>query len=169
MQLNQNKKVEKEARIQLPFQAVNDKTMSYEEASKCFNVPKSTIHDRAKGKCKSVEAGASRKMSQTIEVYIVNLLKFMSDNGFSLKRSNVLIVFENYLNESEQTHLFKDVKATKKWYSGFMKKYENEIRARKASGLQAIRAVATQSKIIDDWFDQIAPIYLERNLNKKPF
>ena len=63
------------------------------------------------------------------------------------------------MNQNKLT-LFKDVKATKKWFSGFMKKYENEIRARKASGVKAIRPVATQPKIIDDWFDQVAPIYL---------
>ena len=119
-----------------------------------------TIHGRAKDKYKSVEAGASRKICQTIEVIIIDLLKFMSDFGFGLKRNDVLIVIKSFLNESEQTRLFKAGKPTKIWYSGFMKKYVNEIRARKARVMQAIRAVATQTKIIDDWFDQVEATYL---------
>ena len=50
-----------------------------------------------------------------------------------------------------------------------MKKYGNEIGARKASSMKAIRAAATQLKIMDDWFDQVADIYLEGSLKNKPF
>lgn len=160
--------IEKESRIQRAVKAVNERRMSYEEASHCYNVPKSTIHDRAKGKYKAAAAGAPRKLSQSVELIIVDLLKFMSEIGFGLKKGDVLIVVENYLRESKQTNLFKGGIPTKKWYNGFIKKYENEISIRKASGMQAVRAVATQPKIIDNWFEQLSEIYRKNNLNDKP-
>ena len=48
----------------------------------------------------------------------------MSDIGFGLNRCDILIVVENYLRESNQTHLFKDGKPTFRWYNIFMNKYK---------------------------------------------
>ncbi|XP_065658622.1 uncharacterized protein LOC136083143 [Hydra vulgaris] len=93
----------------------------------------------------------------------------MSDIDFGLNRKDVFIVVENYLKESNQRSLFKDGKPTRKWYSGFMNKYRKEICPRKVSGMQTIRAVATQPAIIDNWFEQLAVAYNEHNLGDKLF
>ena len=51
--------------------------------------------------------GRPRAISQVTERLIVELVQFMSDIGFSLKRNVILTVVESYLKESKQTHLFK--------------------------------------------------------------
>jgi hypothetical protein len=160
-------KEDRESRIQLAIQAILEKKMSYAQAAKCYNVAKSTLFDRTKGS--SNNRGAPRKMSNITEAIIVDLLKFMSDIGFGLNRKDVFIVVENYLKESNQSSLFKDGKPTRKWYSGFMNKYRKEICPRKVSGMQTIRAVATQPAIIDNWFEELAVAYNEHNLGDKPF
>ncbi|XP_065650287.1 uncharacterized protein LOC136078442 [Hydra vulgaris] len=164
---NFKQKEERESRIQLAIQTITEKKISYVQAAKCYNVAKSTLFDRTKES--SNNRGAPRKMSNITEAIIVDLLKFMSDIGFGLNRKDVFIVVENYLKESNQRSLFKDGKPTRKWYSGFMNKYRKKIYPRKVSGMQTIKAVATQPAIIDNWFEQLAVAYNEHNLGDKSF
>ena len=161
-------KEEREERLQLAAKAVSDRKMTYDEAADCYNLPKSSICDRVKGKYQSNIVGAPWKMSFMTELAIVEILQYSSDIGFGLNRDDVLSIVENYLKESNQMHLFKNKKPTKKWYKGFMKKYADEIRPRKASSMQSIRATASQPKVIDNWFKLVAEAYAKNNLEGKP-
>ncbi len=161
-------KEEREERLQIAAKAVSDRTMTYDEAAQCYDLPKSSICDRIKGKYKSNVVGAPRKMSSMTEMAIVEILQFSSDIGFGLNRYDVLSIVENYLKESKQTELFENNKPSKKWYKGFMKKYADQIRTRKASSMQSIRATASQPKLIDNWFRQVTEAYANNDLERKP-
>ena len=141
--------------------------MSYSEAALCYNIPKTTIFCRLKGI--NGAAGVGRAICQVTERLIVELVPFMSDIGFSLKRNDILTVVENYLKESKQTHLFKTGKPTRKWYNSFIKKNAKNICERKATSMQAVREVSSQPAIIDEWFSQVDAVYREHNLNEKLF
>ena len=162
------KNEDRERKIKLCIEAINNKKMSYSEAALCYNIPKTTIFCRLKGINGAAGVGRPRAISQPTERLIVELVQFMSDIGFSLKRNDILTVVENYLKESKQTHLFKTGKPTLKWYNSFIKKYAKNICERKATSMLAVRVVSSQPAIIDEWFSQVDAVYRENNLNKKP-
>ena len=64
--------------------------MSYSEAALCYNIAKTTIFYRLKGINGAAGAGKPRAISQVTETLIVELVQFMSDIGFSLKRNDIL-------------------------------------------------------------------------------
>ena len=100
-----------ERKIKLSIEAVNSK-MSYSEAALSYNIAKTTIFCRLKGINGAAGVGRLKAISQVTEMLIVELVQFLSDIGFSLKRNDILTVAENYLKGSKQSHLFKGSKPT---------------------------------------------------------
>ena len=86
--------------------------MSYLEAALCYKIAETTIFCRLKGVNGAAGVGRPRAISQVTEPLIVELVQFMSDIGFSLKRNDILTVVENYLKGSKQSYLFKTGKPT---------------------------------------------------------
>ena len=70
------------------IEAINNK-MSYSEAALCYNIPKTTIFCRLKGINGAAGVGRPRAISQVTDRLIVELVQFMSDIGFSLKRNDI--------------------------------------------------------------------------------
>ena len=97
--------------------------MSYSQAALCYNIAKTNIFSRLKGINGAAGVCRPRAISKVTETLIVELVQFMNDIGFSLKRKDILTVVENYLKGSKQSYLFKVDKPTRKWYYGFMRKY----------------------------------------------
>ena len=78
--------------------------MSYSDGTSCYNIAKITIFCRLKGINRAAGVGRPRAISQVTETLIVQLVQFMSDIDFSLKRNDILTEFENYLKESKQSY-----------------------------------------------------------------
>ena len=111
---------DRERKIKLCIEAINNK-ISYSEAALCYSIAKTTIFCRLKGINGAAGVGRPRAISQVTEMLIAELLQFMSNIGFSLKRNDILIVVENYLKGSKQSYLLKAGKPTRKWCYNFMR------------------------------------------------
>lgn len=102
--------------------AVNKGLLSQRKAAHQFGVKLMTLNDLINGR-HGPSKGARTKLGTTVENLLVTLFIFMSDIGFSLCRSEMLFVVNNYLIESEQFDIFKDCEPSKTWYYSFMNRY----------------------------------------------
>jgi hypothetical protein len=112
--------------------------MTLGEASRYFDVKKTTLHDRLSGK-HGPKSGPPTVLSQTTESLIVDLLELLSDIGYCLTRIEVIEVVSNYLIETNQTHLFKHSKPTKDWYYSFMKRHHDRLAIKNSNNMPSNR------------------------------
>ena len=104
--------VSREFYIQSALRAISEENLSIRRAAERYGVPKTTLADRASEKYSSYE-GRRTKLSTITEKNLVNLLKTMSDIGFSLRNAELIEVVPQYLISTNQTDIFKDGVPTK--------------------------------------------------------
>ncbi|KAJ8953396.1 hypothetical protein NQ318_023513, partial [Aromia moschata] len=151
-----------EDQLQRALFEIREKNMSINKASKEFNVPKTSIIDRMKGRSRPNRRKTGPAPILSIEVedklkeWIINIAKC----GFPLKKSDLIDTVEKIAKDLGKSHLFTDGKPGQKWYINFMKRHP-EISKREAEGVNRARAVITE-EYLRAWFRDLHE-YLETN------
>ncbi|KAJ8930523.1 hypothetical protein NQ314_016670 [Rhamnusium bicolor] len=125
--------------------------MKIRQASREFNVPKTTIQDYLSRKAPKI----SRKIRKTGpeplltfdgEEKIVNWTINLAKCGFPIKKSDLIATVESIIKSSNKQHLFKNGKPGQRWYSNFLKRHL-EISLQEAEGINKARAIVTEESI----------------------
>lgn len=162
------KKTEKytEKDIQSALNAIKIDGMSLRDAEKTFGVPKSTLNRRNNG-------GNSREfshttLSKTTEDILVQLIGHLEDIGYGITKKMFLDLVSLYLNNSNQTNLFKKGAPHPNYYQKFMKRHRNELKTMKAQNLCENRAKSATKEVFDEWFVKVGKIFDEHGFHEKP-
>jgi hypothetical protein len=127
--------------------------MTVRLAAQQYTVPKSTINDRITGKRgMRVARGSKNSLSDEVEERIVKYTIQAQRNGYGKTYADLRVKVEEVVTSlGLDIPKFKDGKPGKKWYTGFMKRHEDRIRARSTLPLGRERSVVTPEKI-ESWF-----------------
>ena len=134
----------------------------YRRAADMYGVPCSTLHDHCNGKsdvhCKS---GPKPYLSMAEEEELVNFLDVHSRIGYSYTRKQVIAIIQEVVDGKGM-----NIQVTSGWWKSFVKRHPT-ITLRTAIPLSIARAAATDSHMINCYFDKLEDI-LEANdiLNK---
>lgn len=141
---------------------INAGNMSINRASQEFNVPKTTIIDRMKGRSSENKrkTGPEPLLSRNAEIKLKEWVVNIAKCGFPLKKTDLLETVEKIAKDLGKSHLFKDGKPGQKWYMNFLKRH-SEISLREAESVNRARAVITE-QYIRAWFRDLKA-YLETN------
>lgn len=91
-------------------------------AATMFNVPKSTLHDRLRGKTKgTAKAGHPTVLTPKEEEEIVETCSIFVEWGVGLGRREVERVVQSYLKTTKRKNPFKDGAPGERRRSGFLK------------------------------------------------
>lgn len=97
--------------------------LSIRKASQQFNVPKTTIIHRMKGRStgNKQKTGPEPLLGTQVENRIIEWVINIAKCGFPLKKSDLLNTVEKLAKDLGKDHLFKDGKPGQKWYFNFLK------------------------------------------------
>jgi predicted DNA-binding protein (UPF0251 family) len=90
-------------RLEEAIRLVKEKTMTLGEASKHFEIPKTTIFDRMNSKKTKLELGRPTVLSEEEENIIVQRLLVMGMWGFPLTSLDVRFLVKSYLDDIGRT------------------------------------------------------------------
>jgi len=165
--VDKNRLIYTENDIKNALNAVNNSSMKIREAARAFGVPKSTLADRVNGKKNKITSQTA--FSEFTENLLVELIGHLSDIGFGLSKKLFLNLVEEYLIQTDQTHLFANGKPHPNFYFKFMNRHQEKIKTLKAQNISEIRAKSTSPEVFDEWFKKVKEIYDKYDLHDKPF
>ena len=91
----------------------------------------------------------------------------MSEMGFGLTRDDILHLAFNMAELTGQSHPFREGKAGRGWFEGFMSRRQN-LTLRKPQPLSYCKALCANKETIDDFFGKFGGLYGRLNLISKP-
>jgi hypothetical protein len=132
------------------LRAVSDKTMTLNQASKHFGVPKTTIHDRLHKASERV--GRPTELSPLEEDIIVERLLLMGDWGFPMDNNDLKYLIKAYLDQGGRTTRFVNNVPGPDFVRGFLRRHK-ELSRRTANLIKRSRA-AVSHEVVNSFFDQ---------------
>ncbi len=108
-----------------------------------YGINYQTLDNRFKGK-HTKSNGRQTKLKSQVENLLVHLLQSISDIGFSLTKSELLGLINNYIKENNKEALFPVGGPTKEWYKSFMKRHSDRLNSKFSNNMPLNRALAMQ-------------------------
>jgi len=137
-------------------------------ASRLYNVPVETLRRRVTGAVQiGCRPGPVTVLTEEEEDQLSRYLVQMAEMGFGLTREDVMRVAYSIVERSHRQHPFKDGKAGRGWYEGFIFRLP-KLTIRTPQPLSHCRAVCSNKDVIDDFFGKLGAIYGRLNLISKP-
>ena len=141
--------------LQHAVDMVQNGCLSLRQAASSFQIPKSTLSNKVKGKtsvgCRPVPATV---LTSTEETMLANWAIHMAKIGFGRTREELLDKVQEILKEDGRENPFTDDKPGKDWYYGFLKRHPS-ISERAPQQLANERAVISPTKV-ENWFKDFA-------------
>ncbi|XP_050509916.1 uncharacterized protein LOC126886858 [Diabrotica virgifera virgifera] len=148
--------------IQKAIEDINLKRLSIRQASKIYNVPKSTLLDTMKEKYKTPgNIGGPTVLSSSEEDLIIKWIIEMGNVGFPVTRSQLVDSVSKLIQNLKRKTPFKNYIPGKKWYNGFLA-HHPEISKRVPQSLSSCRAAVTEQNI-RNWFTQVRDYMTKMN------
>lgn len=140
--------------MQQALVAVKQNNVSIKAAAKQFNVPKTTLYYKVKGKYPEIRhMGPRTNLLEEEEKIIINWMFKSADGGFPITKSQLLDSIEMYIKKLNRSTSFKDGRPGAKWFKLFMKRHP-EVSPRMTQNLGKARASVTEESL-KKWFDEV--------------
>ncbi len=151
-----------EAALKLAVKAVFENNLSIGRAAEQFGVPKTTLHDRLKGKSTEYShSGPRRYLSNDEEAVLVMFIKNCAEIGCGKSRSQVISVVQRVVDKKGF-----DVQVTGGWWDSFRRRHK-DITLRSSEKLSYIRFVASSPTILDRYYDLLQATLEDNSLADK--
>lgn len=142
-----------EHQMKCALEEIQNKNVSIREAAKKFNVPKSTLNDKARGVAPVArKMGPKTILNSNIENKIVQCLFTLADAGFPISKQQLLDNVADLMSK-EEVNPFKDGGPGKKWFQLFRTRHPT-ISMRVAQNISKSRAKVTESNL-RNWFENV--------------
>ena len=129
---------------------VKSGSLTLGEASRRYQIPKTTLHDRVHNKYKSDHIGAKTALTQSEKQRIANWSLHMSRIGYGRTRQELCGIVKKILHEDGRKTPFIENKPGRQWVRGYFKCHP-ELTLRTTVQLGKERAVISKQKI-HQWF-----------------
>ncbi|XP_062534116.1 uncharacterized protein LOC134203259 [Armigeres subalbatus] len=130
-------------------------------AAKRFEIPKSTLEDRVKGRYKHQLLGAPKALLEEDEIRIVNFIIDKAKAGHPVDEKRAIVHVAEVAKSIGKEAVFKNGIPSRGWFARFMKRHP-ELSRRTANNLSKTRVVTELD--VRKWFNGIKE-YLEKQDN----
>ena len=141
-----------------------EKGVSVRKAAELYNVPRSTLHDKANGKtAEDARSGPQPYLSPEEEEELTSFLLQAAKIGYPYTRKQIIALVQQIVHNKGITTTI-----TNGWWERFLKRHP-QLTLRVAVPLSYARAMASDPEVIDRYFDLLEDC-LQSNglLNKAP-
>ncbi len=128
--------------------------MSVSAAARQFNIPRVTLYDHTKGKYFGYDTafGRERALTDEEESILVKYLVYMGESGFPLTRKMMkMFVIHIIKNSGRETSVNMDKGPSYEWIRNFLKRNQDELRARTVHPVTS-QYVAVGQPSIDNFY-----------------
>ena len=138
-------------------------------AAKEYNVPRTTLSQRVRGKVDlEASAGRPKALSTDEENSLVNYIKYMHTIRFPVDRSQVIgIAWAIDLKRDVNDRVFKETGPSLKWWRGFKKRH-NDLKLCKTESIDRGRHDNATEEIVEQYFDVLEETITTNNLKTRP-
>lgn len=150
------------------FKAVKIDGKGLRQAAREYDVPVTTLKRRVDGEV-AVDAkpGPRTVLTKEEEKKLCKYCFDMCDMGYGLTVEDVKIKAYEIMENSGRQHPFREGKAGRDWYEGFLRRFPH-ISLRREEALSYMRAKNANDKVIEDFFAKLAAVLARLNLLSKP-
>lgn len=149
--------------VQKALIAIKNDGYSISAASRCFNVPKTTLHDKLHGKYKEeVPVGRPSVLTQKEEDHIVQWVLNVAKAGFPVTKGQLIDSVARLISELNRPNQFNNNVPGDKWYNLFLGRHP-EIAQRVSQALISSRANVTEAQV-RSWFSEVKTYLQGKNL-----
>ncbi|XP_060801974.1 uncharacterized protein LOC132901742 [Amyelois transitella] len=154
--------------LNIAVKEVRDGILNSYQASKQYNIPRTTIVDRVKLRRGVVKETRGRPTAINVkfEKRIATSLHIMEKNGFGLSSEEVIKLVTQYVEKNKLTTPFKEGAPGYEWFSGFRKR--NNLSLKKPQAVEMSRKAACDPFIIKDYFDTLEEYIKTMDLQYSP-
>ena len=134
--------------------------MTLRDAAKTYNIPKSTLSRKVRGK-QLKHAGGQTSLTAVEEEQIVNHLVAASDWGFPFSKLDIRFVVKSYLDMSNRMITrFKNNSPGEDWATSFIKRHTKQIRPRLCQNIKTSRSEMKKDEFVK-YFDNLKDVVKE--------
>lgn len=159
MPVNNIKKKEKKytcSKLNCAINSVRNESISIRSAAKQWNIPRTTLRSHVRSKNPIQSVGRPLALNQNTEKSLVAVLALAAEWGFPIEVNDVRYLVQDYLNSNQiLLNRFKDNLPGPRWTTNFIKRYSEELTARKPQYVKRSRAKVSES-IISSYFDNLS-------------
>ncbi len=164
----QKRKLWSDESMTAAVECVQDGKAGLREASRLYNVPVETLRRRVVGVVQvGCRPGPATVLTEEEEDRLSDYLMQMAEMGFGLTREDISRVAYSIAERSRRQHPFKDGKAGRGWFEGFMGRHP-KLTIRTPQPLSYCRALCSNKDTIEDFFGKLGALYGRLNLISKP-
>lgn len=153
--------------MQAAIAACRNHTLGLNAAARAYNVPKATLKRRLDGKNKYAvgslkKFGRSQDLPPEIENQLVEHILELERKLFGINRKDLMKLAFDIAEANDIPHRFKNGRASKKWYYGFMARHP-VLSLRQPEPTSAARALGFSKEVVMRFYDVLTNIYDEHN------
>lgn len=154
--------------LEQAVEMVKSNKMSGYEATKHFNIPRTTIMDHVNGRRgqKSISLGRPTVLRLEVEETLAECLHIMERNGFGLSRKEVIELVAEYIKNNDIKNPFKDGVPGCDWFINFAKR--NNLSIKKPQAVEYARKKAADPFLIEAYFNLLEKTIKRLGLENKP-
>jgi helix-turn-helix, Psq domain len=143
-----------ESSVEKAVRKIKSGKLSLRQASKKFNVPKSTLSNRARG-VHSGKPGHSTAFSEQEEQSLLNHIQAVSDWGFPFTTLDMRFFAKSFLDSTgKRVKCFKNNLPSSDWALSFLKRHQASITQRRCQNIKKSRA-SVSPDTINEYFDNL--------------
>ncbi|XP_033225515.1 uncharacterized protein LOC117178270 [Belonocnema kinseyi] len=163
--LNPKRRQWKSADLIKAIAAVKNGKMGYLKAAKTFQVPKGTVERHAKMDESQSNAILSKRLgrppvlSEELENKLVQYALTMESKFYRLTRRDLEYMAHQLAEANNVPNPFRDQKAGKNWFYGFMRRHSDKLSLRKPTGTSFARAYDFTRLNVETFYDNLENVY----------
>lgn len=135
-----------EADLQEALSQIRDKNLSVADASIKFNIPVRTIYDRLSTNQNNNRRGGKTILTKDEEELIVHTIILFQQWQCPVTPSTVIELAKSYMIELGKS--ISPTSSLRDWFSGFMKRWSNELKLGKTEKLEKVRSNACRKDVV---------------------
>lgn len=133
--------------------AIRDHNFSIREASRKFNIPFGTLHNKLNG-LHTGRPGRPTELTPSQEANLCETIKIAGEWGYPLTAGNIIKLVKDFLVQHKINNRFANNTPGKDWFASFMKRNQKTLTSRWSQNIKRNRA-KIDSDIINLYFDKL--------------
>ncbi|CAF1294572.1 unnamed protein product, partial [Rotaria sordida] len=126
---------------------IRDKNLSVADAAIHFNIPARTIYKKLSANQTSDRPGGKTILTKAEEELIVHTIILFQQWQCPVTPSTVIFLAKSYMIELDKA--ISPNSSLRDWFSGFMKRWSNELKLKKTEKLEKVRSKACRKEVVE--------------------
>ncbi|CAF3621241.1 unnamed protein product [Rotaria sp. Silwood1] len=145
---------------------IHQKRVSVADAAVHFHIPIRTIYNRLSYDGTDVRPGAKTILTSDEEQLLVHTILLFQKWQCPVTPTTVIHLAKSFMIDLGKT--ISPNSTLRDWFSGFMRRWSNELKLKKTEKLEKVRSNACRQETINNWFEHLRNVFKKFNLFNRP-